>query len=151
VDLFGYFTWKVEFDGDKPGPEGDFNIHFQDRQLFLNDFKEGVLVAQFMDDVMKQVEAQEHYEIVGNIKKITDPEDRDITGVGEIVAILATHNEAGKICFLLGYNKADVWETLGLYPEQYARAVKGDKRVLDTYLEKLALKPDEWDNVFIVK
>ena len=36
MDLFGYYTWNVEFDGDKPGPEGDFNISFQGQEHLFN-------------------------------------------------------------------------------------------------------------------
>jgi hypothetical protein len=37
MGLFGYFTWKVDFTGGKPGPDEDYTIMFEDRTLFLED------------------------------------------------------------------------------------------------------------------
>lgn len=151
MSLFGYYTWDVDFESDRPSPEGDFSISFQDRQLFMEDIKDGFMVPQFMNDVMNQVDTQEHYEVLGKIKKIIDPEDNDSTGKGQIVALLGTHQEVDKIGYLMGYNEADVWEILGVYPEQYARAIKDNKVLLHGYLESLAMKPNEWKQVLVVK
>ncbi|MGD9395165.1 MAG: hypothetical protein PVJ05_01925 [Candidatus Thorarchaeota archaeon] len=152
MGLFGYFTWKVDCKGGKPGPEEDFTIMFEDRTLFLEDISKGYLVAQFMNDVLKQFDSQDHYEIIDTIKKITSADDRDLTKVGKIWILLCTHPEMNRIGFLIGYNDTgDVWEVLGLYPEQYARAVKDDARLLHNYLEQIALNPDFWDNVYLIK
>ena len=143
-------TWDVDFESDRPSPEGDFSISFQDRYLFLEDIKTGFLSTQFMNDVMKQVDANENYDVLGKIKRIIDPKDNDITGA-PLVAILGTHNEVDKIGYLFGYNEADAWEVLGVYPEQYAEAIKGNKVLLHGFLESLALKPEQWKQVLVVK
>ncbi len=152
MGLFGYFRWKLEFEGGRPGTEEDYTIYFEDRQLFLEDVTKGFYVAQFMKDIMKKVEEQDHYEILSKIKKITSADDKDMTGVGDILVLLGSHAEMGKIGFLLGYNDTgDVWEILGLYPEQYARAVKDNMGLLHNYLEMIVVKPDFWDNVYVLK
>lgn len=152
MDLFGYYTWKVEVEGGKPGPEEDYTLYFQDRQLFLDDISKGYYVAQFMKDVMNKVEEQDHYDNITKIKKITSADDKDMTKVGEILVLLGSHSEMGKMGFLFGYNETgDAWEILGVYPEQYARAVKDNKALLHTYLELIVLKPDFWDNFYILR
>ena len=152
MDLFGYFTWKVDCKGGRPGPDEDFTIMFEDRTLFLEDMNKGFLVSQFMNDVLKQVDEQEHYEISDIIKKITSADDKDMTKVGKIWVLLGTHAEMGKIGFLVGYNEtANIWEVLGLYPEQYARAVKDNGGLLHNFLEQIAINPDFWENIILMK
>ncbi|TFF84636.1 hypothetical protein EU524_00685 [Candidatus Thorarchaeota archaeon] len=151
MDLFGYSRWKVEFQGDVPGPDGEFTVYFQDRQVFFDEISDGFLMTKFVDDIMKQVDEQSHYDKIGTIQKITDPTSEDSTKAGRIIALLGTHKKVGKMGVLLGYNEADVWETLGLYPEQYARAVKSDKGYFDTYIAYFAMKPEEWEAVHLLE
>jgi hypothetical protein len=101
---------------------------------------------------LQQFDSQDHYETVERIKKITSADDRDMTNVGKIWILLGIHPEMKRVGFLLGYNETgDAWEVLGLYPENYARAVKDNTRLLHNFLEQIALNPDFWENVYLMK
>lgn len=141
--------WHVVFDGEDPGPSDDFMLNFVDCSDLVG---EPLLNNNFIDDLILHIKKHEHYNIIGNIKNISDDNDEDQSDKN-IYALLGILKNGLKVGFLLGniiLEEKDLWHVAAIWPTDFALEVIKDQSVFQNALLLVIDDPDQWIRVDLI-
>jgi len=147
-------VWKVTFEGSRKGVADDFTLKFNDI-IDLDLYFLRKTIRQLLDAVAEN----EHYSIIGNIKRVIGP-DKDDYSDKTIYAILGTNNQGIKYGLLLAVMKAPEEEEeeedeyrsyiIGVWPKHFYGAVSKDNDFLEDIVAALVDLPETWDDVNVI-
>ena len=141
--------WHIIFDGEDPGSSDDFSLEFMDCSFLVG---EPLLKNDYLQDLISLVKKHDHYNIIGNIKKITDDLGEDQTDKN-IYALLGIMKNGLRVGFLLGNvidGELNYWHVAALWPEEFALNVIADQELFKLALLTFVEKPDEWARVDLI-
>ncbi|MHA1848976.1 MAG: hypothetical protein ACTSYS_09655 [Promethearchaeota archaeon] len=144
-----FLYWDVIFDGGDPGPSDDFSLKFVDGSALIG---EPLLKNEFLDDLIFLIKKYDHYNVIGNIKKIIDDAGDDQSDKN-IYALLGILKNELKVGFLLGNvteNELDFWHVAAVWPEDFAVEIVKNQEIFKNALLLILDKPDEWSRVDLI-
>ncbi len=138
--------WVVLFEGKKPGPADDFTVEFVDIREILGGIP--TYKPLLFEKLTENIKEQENYYPWENIKNVIPPEEVPfgLSSYFILLAIDKNNLKFGLFMILL----EDQVVLGGIWPQEFAEAIKEDNEILDGVLYALLEKPDNWKEVFLV-
>lgn len=141
--------WNIIFDGEDPGPSDDFSLKFVDCSSIVG---EPLLKHSFMDDLILHIKRHQHYNVIGNIKKIID-DGGDDQSDRNIYALLGILKNGLRLGFLLGNvmeNEMDLWHVAAVWPDEFALQVLKDQEIFRKGLLLIIDQPSTWARIDLI-
>jgi hypothetical protein len=144
--------WKVLFDGPKPGPEGDYTLHFVDFAELIKPDDYFTLTPQYIDNLQKLIESEFNYSIMGNIKSVRTPRGEDWTHK-HVWALLGLYSidqwQDVSIGALISERADKDWEVLGFYPPNITRFPAINRDFVVNYVQAYTQRPEKFTGVHV--
>ncbi|MFX1565372.1 MAG: hypothetical protein ACFFCH_05225 [Promethearchaeota archaeon] len=67
----------VLFDGPKPGPDGEYTLHFADLSKLMQPDDYSTLTPEYVNNLCQLIDSEYNYSIIRNIKTVKAPDGKD--------------------------------------------------------------------------
>jgi hypothetical protein len=142
--------WKVLFDGPKPGPEGDFTLHFIDFSEVIKPEDYFTLTPKYVDDLQVLIESQFNYTITGNIKSVHSPIGEDWSKK-QIWALLGLYSidqwQDVSMGALISERPDKDWEVLGFHPPNIIQFPAINRDFVVNFVQAYTQRPQKFTGV----
>ncbi len=136
--------WKVLFAGSSPEPESDFELAFTDVKSILGDYLG--IKEEVVDKLRELIDEKDNFHLIVNIKNVSPPEERkDLSNLEIAWIILCLDKKDLPFGFLFMGGVL-----VGIWPTEYATAVKEDENLLNGVLGAILTRPEMWKRVDVV-
>jgi hypothetical protein len=146
-------VWQVLFDGPKPGPEGDYTLHFVDFNELITPINYFTLTSQYVDKLQELIEELFNYRITGNIKSIHSPEGEDWTGKN-IWALLGLYSidqwQDVSLGILISERPDKDWEVLGFHPQNIVQFPVINRDFVTNVVQAYTQRPEKFIGVHVI-
>ncbi len=145
--------WHVLFDGSKPGPDGDYTLHFVDVSELMQPDDYFTLTPKYVDNLRRLIGSELNYSIIGNIKTIQAPDGKDWSSK-ECWALMGLYSIDQYQDFSMGVltckRSDNDWKLLGFHPPNIIQFPFINKNFVLNYGQAFTQHPDKFIGVHVI-